>query len=142
MAPTQSRSGPVTVLLSWSLPAFRGRTSLSCHRFRGREVDRKPASARPASRPLVQIRFRGDNRTNKTRNNGVSVRANMIRLTKKLLFAIEAVLDIAYNGGHAPVRSSEITERQRIPRRYLEPGLPEAGPHQNLSRTRGPHGGL
>ena len=32
----------------------------------------------------------------------------MIRLTKKLLFAIEAVLDIAYNGGHAPVRSSEI----------------------------------
>ena len=34
----------------------------------------------------------------------------MIRLTKKLLFAIEAVLDIAYNGGQAPVRSSEITE--------------------------------
>jgi len=43
----------------------------------------------------------------------------MIRLTKKLLFAIEAVLDIAYNGGQAPVRSSEITERQGIPRRYL-----------------------
>ena len=29
----------------------------------------------------------------------------MIRLNKKLLFAIEAVLDIAYNGGAAPVRS-------------------------------------
>ena len=39
----------------------------------------------------------------------------MIRLTKKLLFAIEAVLDIAYNGAGAPVRSSEITEREGIP---------------------------
>ena len=38
----------------------------------------------------------------------------MIRLTKKLLFAIEAVLDIAYNGGAAPVRSAEITEREGI----------------------------
>ena len=27
----------------------------------------------------------------------------MVRLTKKLLFAIEAVLDIAYNGSAAPV---------------------------------------
>ena len=44
----------------------------------------------------------------------------MIRLTKKLLFAIEAVLDIAYNGGQAPVRSSEITERQGIPRRGIK----------------------
>ena len=49
----------------------------------------------------------------------------MIRLTKRLLFAIEAVLDIAYNGGAAPVRSAEITERERIPRRYLEPVLQE-----------------
>ena len=49
----------------------------------------------------------------------------MVRLTKKLLFAIEAVLDIAYNGGAVPVRSAEITERQGIPRRYLEPVLQE-----------------
>src|SRR5215831_18720842 len=49
----------------------------------------------------------------------------MVRLTKKLLFAIEAVLDIAYNGGPVPVRSAEITERQQIPRRYLEPVLQE-----------------
>ena len=49
----------------------------------------------------------------------------MIRLNKKLLFAIEAVLDIAYNGGTAPVRSAEITSRQGIPRRYLEPVLQE-----------------
>ena len=33
----------------------------------------------------------------------------MLRLTKKLLFAIEAVLDIAYNAGALPVQSGEIT---------------------------------
>src|SRR5258708_13027339 len=65
----------------------------------------------------------------------------MIRLTKKLLFAIEAVLDIAYNGGHAPVRSSEITERQGIPRRYLEPVLQELVRHKILLGIRGPSGG-
>src|SRR3954469_9210861 len=59
----------------------------------------------------------------------------MIRLTKRLLFAIEAVLDIAYNGGAAPVRSAEITERERIPRRYLAPVL------QELVGIRGPSGG-
>ena len=41
----------------------------------------------------------------------------MIRLSKKLLFAIEAVLDIAYNAGGSPVQSAEITHRQGIPRR-------------------------
>lgn len=66
---------------------------------------------------------------------------DMIRLTKKLLFAIEAVLDIAYNGGPAPVRSSEITERQRIPRRYLEPVLQELVRHKILLGIRGPSGG-
>jgi Rrf2 family protein len=65
----------------------------------------------------------------------------MIRLTKKLLFAIEAVLDIAYNGGAAPVRSSEITERQGIPRRYLEPALQELVRHKILVGIRGPSGG-
>ena len=65
----------------------------------------------------------------------------MIRLTKKLLFAIEAVLDIAYNGGPAPVRSSEITERQGIPRRYLEPVLQELVRSKILLGIRGPSGG-
>src|SRR5215472_13046096 len=65
----------------------------------------------------------------------------MIRLTKKLLFAIEAVLDIAYNGGHSPVRSTEITERQGIPRRYLEPVLQELVRHKILLGIRGPSGG-
>ncbi len=65
----------------------------------------------------------------------------MIRLNKKLLFAIEAVLDIAYNGGVAPVRSSEITARQGIPRRYLEPVLQELVRHKVLIGIRGPSGG-
>jgi Rrf2 family iron-sulfur cluster assembly transcriptional regulator len=65
----------------------------------------------------------------------------MIRLTKKLLFAIEAVLDIAYNGGQAPVRSSEITRRQGIPRRYLEPVLQELVRKKILLGIRGPSGG-
>jgi Rrf2 family protein len=65
----------------------------------------------------------------------------MIRLTKKLLFAIEAVLDIAYNGGAAPVRSSEITARQGIPRRYLEPVLQELVRDGVLVGIRGPSGG-
>src|SRR5579872_6251365 len=54
----------------------------------------------------------------------------MVRLTKKLLFAIEAVLDIAYNAGSLPVQSGEITRRQGIPRRYLEQVL------QRLARER------
>ncbi len=65
----------------------------------------------------------------------------MVRLTKKLLFAIEAVLDIAYNGGAAPVRSAEITARQGIPRRYLEPVLQELVRHGILIGIRGPSGG-
>ncbi len=64
-----------------------------------------------------------------------------MRLTKKLLFAIEAVLDIAYNGGPMPVRSSEITQRQGIPRRYLEPVLQELVRHGILNGIRGPSGG-
>ena len=46
----------------------------------------------------------------------------MIRLNKKLLFAIEAVLDIAYNGGVSPVRSS--TRPQPDPVQRTRPRLP------------------
>jgi Rrf2 family iron-sulfur cluster assembly transcriptional regulator len=63
------------------------------------------------------------------------------RLSKKLLFAIEAVLDIAYNGGPAPVQSSEISERQGIPRRYLEQVLQVLVREGILQGVRGPRGG-
>lgn len=65
----------------------------------------------------------------------------MLKLSRKTLFAIEAVLDIAYHAGAEPVQSGEITRRQGIPRRYLEQAL------QNLVRSgvlvgvRGPRGG-
>ena len=65
----------------------------------------------------------------------------MLRLSKKLLFAIEAVLDIAYNSGSQPVQSREITARQGIPRRYLEQVLQQLVRAGVLSGVRGPRGG-
>jgi Rrf2 family iron-sulfur cluster assembly transcriptional regulator len=65
----------------------------------------------------------------------------VIRLSKKMLFAIEAVLDIAYNASTLPVQSSEITRRQGIPRRYLEQVLQQFVRSGILSGTRGPRGG-
>ncbi len=65
----------------------------------------------------------------------------MLRLSKKLLFAIEAVVDIAYHAGPAPVRSNEISERQGIPRRYLEQVLQQLVHHGILAGQRGPRGG-
>jgi Rrf2 family protein len=65
----------------------------------------------------------------------------MVRLTKKLLFAIEAVLDIAYNAGTLPVQSGEITRRQGIPRRYLEQVLQQLVRADVLVGVRGPRGG-
>ncbi|HEC90529.1 MAG TPA: Rrf2 family transcriptional regulator [Alphaproteobacteria bacterium] len=65
----------------------------------------------------------------------------MLRLSKKVLFAIEAVLDIAYNGGSEPVQSREITRRQGIPRRYLEQALQQLVRRGILVGIRGPKGG-
>ena len=65
----------------------------------------------------------------------------MLRLTKKLLFAIEAVLDIAYNAANAPVQSGDITGRQGIPRRYLEQVLQQLVRAGILEGVRGPRGG-
>ncbi|MCA8908718.1 MAG: Rrf2 family transcriptional regulator [Rhodospirillaceae bacterium] len=65
----------------------------------------------------------------------------MFRPTRKLLFAVEAVLDIAYNSTRLPVQSSEITRRQGIPRRYLEQVLQQLVRERILSGVRGPRGG-
>jgi len=65
----------------------------------------------------------------------------MLRLSKKTLFAIEAVLDIAYHAGAEPVQSREITRRQGIPRRYLEQALQNLVRHGVLVGVRGPRGG-
>jgi len=65
----------------------------------------------------------------------------MLRLSKKMLFAIEAVLDIAYHAGSEPVQSREITRRQEIPRRYLEQSLQQLVRENILIGVRGPRGG-
>ncbi|HEV7368423.1 Rrf2 family transcriptional regulator [Arenibaculum sp.] len=65
----------------------------------------------------------------------------MLRVSKKLMFAIEAVLDIAYNSGSEPVQSGEITRRQGIPKRYLEQVLQQLVREGILSGVRGPRGG-
>jgi Rrf2 family protein len=58
-----------------------------------------------------------------------------------MLFAIEAVLDIAYHAGGEPVQSREITRRQGIPRRYLEQTLQQLVRSGVLVGVRGPRGG-
>ena len=65
----------------------------------------------------------------------------MLRPSKKMLFAIEAVLDIAYHAGGEPVQSREITRRQGIPRRYLEQTLQQLVRSGVLVGVRGPRGG-
>jgi Rrf2 family transcriptional regulator, iron-sulfur cluster assembly transcription factor len=65
----------------------------------------------------------------------------MLGLPKKTLVAIEAVLDIAYHAGGAPVQSTGITERQGIPRRSLEPVLQQLTRAGVLAGVRGPRGG-
>ncbi|MDH3231140.1 MAG: Rrf2 family transcriptional regulator [Alphaproteobacteria bacterium] len=65
----------------------------------------------------------------------------MLRLTRKLMFAIEAVVDIAYNSGVNPVQSRDIAERQGIPRRYLEQVLQQLVRADVLRGVRGPRGG-
>jgi len=65
----------------------------------------------------------------------------MFRPSRKVLYAIDAVLDIALNGGSRPVRSQDITRRQSIPRRYLEQALQQLVRHGILAGVRGPQGG-
>ena len=65
----------------------------------------------------------------------------MLRPSKKLVCTIEAVLDIAYNAGDRPVRAKEITERQGVPPRFLEPVLQDLVRAGILDSVRGPRGG-
>lgn len=65
----------------------------------------------------------------------------MLHLSRKVLFAIEAVLDIAYHASAEPVQSRSITRRQGIPRRYLEQALQHLVRQGILIGVRGPKGG-
>ena len=65
----------------------------------------------------------------------------MIGTSKKLVYALEAVVDIAYNSGGETVQSGAVSERQGIPRRYLEPVLQQLVRAGILAGVRGPRGG-
>lgn len=65
----------------------------------------------------------------------------MLKLSKKMLFAIEAVVDIAYHAAGETVQSRDITLRQGIPKRYLEQTLQQLVRAGILVGVRGPRGG-
>jgi Rrf2 family protein len=65
----------------------------------------------------------------------------MLGFPKKLVYAIEAVVDIAYNAADEPVQSGEVTRRQGIPKRHLEPVLQQLVRAGVLEGVRGPRGG-
>jgi Rrf2 family protein len=65
----------------------------------------------------------------------------MLRMPRKTMFALEAVVDIAYNARPDPVQSKEITRRQGIPQRYLEQVMQQLVHAGILKGVRGPRGG-
>jgi len=65
----------------------------------------------------------------------------VLRLPNKTMYALEAVLDVAYNARPDPVQSKDITARQQIPPRYLEQALQQLVRAGILKGVRGPRGG-
>ena len=65
----------------------------------------------------------------------------MFKLSRKVIYAIEAVVDIAYYSGIKPVQNIEIAKRQGIPKRYLEQTLQSLVKKKILIGSRGPKGG-
>ena len=65
----------------------------------------------------------------------------MLRLSRKTLLALEAVIDIAFNTRPEPVQAKEITARQGVPQRYLEQVMQQLVRAGILKGVRGPKGG-
>ncbi|MSO71093.1 MAG: Rrf2 family transcriptional regulator [Alphaproteobacteria bacterium] len=65
----------------------------------------------------------------------------MSALSRRAVVAVEAVLDIAYHAGGQPVQSREITQRQGIGPRALEPVLQNLVKAGVLLAERGKRGG-
>lgn len=65
----------------------------------------------------------------------------MLRPSKKLVLALEAVTDIAFHGGPEPVQSQDIARRLDLPRRYLEQVMQQLVRAGILRGVRGPRGG-
>lgn len=65
----------------------------------------------------------------------------MMTPCKKLYYAVEAVLYIAYNAGAQPISSREIARQQGLPPRYLEQIMQKLVHGGILKGVRGPKGG-
>ena len=65
----------------------------------------------------------------------------MFKVQKRIIYAIEAVIDIAINSGVNPVQNIAIAKRQGIPKRYLEQTLQTLVKNGILIGSRGPNGG-
>ena len=65
----------------------------------------------------------------------------MFKIQKRIIYAIEAVIDIALNSGLQPVQNISIARRQKIPKRYLEQTLQVLVKKKILVGSRGPKGG-
>lgn len=65
----------------------------------------------------------------------------MMLPSKKIFYAVEAVLYIAYNGGKGAISSRDIADRQGLPPRYLEQLMQRLVRGGILRGVRGPHGG-
>ena len=65
----------------------------------------------------------------------------MLRPTKKLALALEAVVDIAFYGVAEPVQSQDVATRLQLPRRYLEQVMQQLVRAGILKGVRGPRGG-
>jgi len=65
----------------------------------------------------------------------------MPAISRKAALAIEAVLYVALNAVDRTVRSGEITQRQNVPQRYLEPVLQALVREGVMVGVRGPRGG-
>ncbi len=65
----------------------------------------------------------------------------MLVFSKKIYYAIEAVLYIAYNAKAEPVAGNVVAEAQSLPTRYLEPMMQKLVRAGILRGVRGPQGG-
>ena len=65
----------------------------------------------------------------------------MLGFNKKSLCALEAVLDIALYARANPICATDLTQRQDVPKRYLEQIMQALVRAKILVGHRGPHGG-
>ena len=106
----------------WSSRQYRRRRGSRLNRWITRRVQRA-ASVLPARMRRKRLEWPDD------------------CLPKKLYYAVEAVLYIAYNAGNGPISSRDIAEKQGLPPRYLEQLMQRLVHGGVLRGVRGPHGG-